>query len=290
MSAGNYALHPELIDDIPLVGGRIRHALDDRVTETLIDDSSKDGDITLVIRALNEATELEKLFEDINKQAFSGQVEVIVVDNESSDNTPEVARFYDAEVVTLPRSEFTYPRSMNVGVEAASHDTVMLTVGHALLSNNHSLHAGTRHFAKDREVAGTFASVLPNKGASTLENLFGVYSAIDLAIPAHKVSKTGLGVLAATGAVISKAAWEELGKFDERYETGGEDSALAGQMLKAGYQIVKEPALTVHHSHGLGPIDALKQLIHWQRTLSGPRQFDLDKLLARRPDLRRNID
>ena len=88
--------------------------------------------------------------------------------------------------------------------------------------------------------------------------------------------------------MIAKAAWEELGRFDERYETGGEDTALARSMLKDGMGIVQEPALSVHHSHGLGLSDSLKQLIHQQQTLRAPRQFKREELFERRPDLRAN--
>ena len=99
-----------------------------------------------------------------------------------------------------------------------------------------------------------------------------------------------MGVLAATGAMISRVAWEELGRFDESYETGGEDTALAAKMLANGYDVIREPALTVHHSHGLGVIDSIKQLHGWQQTLKSPRRLDKDELLARRPDLLANFN
>jgi hypothetical protein len=58
-------------------------------------------------------------------------------------------------------------------------------------------------------------------------------------------------------------------------------------MLRAGYRVVQEPAMTVHHSHGLGFKDSVKQYIN-QLATRAPAQLDKQRLLARRPDLRAN--
>ena len=97
-----------------------------------------------------------------------------------------------------------------------------------------------------------------------------------------------MGTLAGTGAMLSKTVWQELGRFDERYETGGEDTALAKLMLERGYEVVLEPALTVHHSHGLGLRDIVKEQLHQARTVRAPMQLNRHELLERRPDLRAN--
>lgn len=287
MKQAEYLLHPELIDSMPVGGHFTAHLMSKRVGDTLADNPADDPNLSVVIRTLNEAARLEQLFEDIHHQRYASEVEVVVVDNESTDRTRQVATYYGAEVVTLPRGEFTYPKSMNLGVEASSHDTVFLTVGHALLSNVHNLHAGARHFKGD-SVAGAFGTVLPNDNASYIEKLATLGCITWASRPADKIKKATMGVLGATGAMIAKPVWQELGKFDERYETGGEDTALAGLMLEGDYDIIKEPALTVHHSHGLGLADSIKQVRAWNETLKAPQQFDRQAILARRPDLRDN--
>ena len=282
-------LHTELIDLVPLgtaVTGRLLHH---RVREALLDDIGKDPDVTVVIRSYNEAAKLEQLLQDVGEQAFHSSVEIIVVDSGSADGSPDVAKRYGAEVVHLPQSEFTYPKSLNLGVDAASHDCVFVTVAHARLSNRFSLHAGARHFAKQDNTAGAFGTCLPSHGASVFERLSAIGDPnLVLARAARPVVKAGMGVLGATGAMIAKPVWEELGGFDDRYQTGGEDTALANSMLQRGYRVVQEPALTVHHSHGLGFRDGVKQYRHQVEILKGPGKFDRQSLLQRRPDLRAN--
>lgn len=262
-------LHAPLFDGI-LFGSRVRNrmaALAEQVASGY--DGAAEPGISVVVRTLNEATGLRQLLEDIAKQDYSGPVEVIVVDNESVDGTLAVAREFGATVVTLPRSDFTYPRSMNLGVQAATHDIVWLSVGHALPVSRQLLRSGARWFS-DAKVSGVFMPpIFPNSNGSAFEKLFPLASLVAFRRP-KQIKKSGLGVMGATSAMISKKAWQQLGRFDERYETGGEDTALAAKMLQAGYKIVREPAMAVHHSHGVSLGAALKQHRHYMRTVKGP--------------------
>jgi len=289
MGRDGYLLHTDFIESAPFGNAVTARLLNKRIDESLADDPINDPSISVVVRAYNEAAKLEKLLADVERQLFESELEVVVVDNASSDRTAEVVERFGARLVTLPKGEFTYPKSMNLAMEAASHEVVFLTVAHARLSNVHSLHAGARHFAKDARVAGVFGKVLPNEGASYIERWVAtIDNNMGLARPAQRISKAGMGALAGTGAMLSKSVWDELGHFDQRYETGGEDTALAKLMLKNGFGIVLEPALTVHHSHGLGFRDSVKQELHQFQTVRAPQQFDRQELLERRPDLRAN--
>lgn len=286
--AKGYFLHPNLLASVPFGNVLTARLLRQRIDEALLDDPANDPSVSVVVRAFNEATKLEKVFEDISRQLFRSEVEIIVVDNGSTDRTPQVAKYHGAEVVTLSQSNFNYPKSLNVGMQAATNDVVFVTVAHARLSHIHTLHAGARHFSKHDDTAGVYGTALPDENASYVERWSAIGSNGFLGKPAQRITKSGAGVLAATGAMIAKAAWQDVGGFDERYQAGGEDSALGKSMLENGYGLVQEPALSVHHSHGLGLRDTVKQRLHWRQVLKGPRQFDSRDLLSRRPDLRAN--
>lgn len=106
-------------------------------------------------------------------------------------------------------------------------------------------------------------------------------AALEVLRQPRQIKRAGMAVMAATGAIFSRAVWNELGQFDERYQTGGEDTALARAMLANGYDIVKEPALAVHHAHGLGFMATVKELRHYAQTLRSPQALE-DEVLARR--------
>jgi GT2 family glycosyltransferase len=277
------------LDATPLGGRLTAKLLSRRVEEALADDPRNDPDVSVVIRAYNEGPRLAKVLDDVQRQLFHADVEVIVIDHESTDRTAEIVDGFGAARVTLPQAEFTYPKSMNLAMESATHDIVFVTVAHASLSNVHTLHAGARHFAKNARVAGVFGKTLPNEGASFIERWgTSIHYHVGLARPAQQVRRAGMGTLAGTGAMVSKRAWRELGRFDLRYETGGEDTALANAMLNNGYEVVLDPALTVHHSHGLGLRDSVRQHVRQLAMSRAPREFDREELLRRRPDLRAN--
>jgi GT2 family glycosyltransferase len=289
LSQESFLLHPNFFESIPLGNSTLAKLLNQRVIETLVDDPSNDPSVSVVVRAFNEAATLELLLEDIDNQLFSSEVEVVVVDNGSIDRTAQVARHHGAEVVVLPQSSFSYPKSLNVGIEAASNELVFMTVAHARLTNVHNLHAGARHFGRNTDTAGAFGTCLPNENASNVER-WSTAADINLTMArrAQRIKKAGMGVLAANCAMIAKRAWQELGGFDERYQAGGEDTALAKSMLENGYEVVKDPALAVHHSHGLGLRDFVKQQARQLQMLGVPKEFDRQELLERRPDLRIN--
>ena len=84
---------------------------------------------SIVIRALNEAVHLPALFDGLDRQTFR-DFETIVVDSGSTDATMALARARGARVETIPPEEFTFGRSLNVGVRAASAPFVVVVSAH----------------------------------------------------------------------------------------------------------------------------------------------------------------
>jgi GT2 family glycosyltransferase len=166
---------------------------------------------------------------------------------------------------------------MNLGVDAASHDLVWLTVAHALPTTTQLLHGGTLHF-RDETTVGAFSRVLPPNGnASLAERTWCIKARGQLRAPIE-VTRAEPGTMGAASAVLRKRAWAELGRFDERYETGGEDTAFGAKALAAGYALRNEPLLAVHHSHGLGVMGKMKQARGYSRTARGPVALHREKL------------
>jgi glycosyltransferase involved in cell wall biosynthesis len=239
--------------------------------------------ISIVIRAWNEAAKLKKLLQAIAEQDYPGSIELIIVDNGSTDDTTEVARSAHAKVVHLAQAEFSYPKSLNVGIAAASHEVVVEVVAHALPINKAWLTGGIRHLV-DPSVAGVYAPVKAVPKASLAERL--------LYDPAYRwaklqggrgITKLRMGVFGATNIVVRRSLWEQH-HFDERYGAGGEDGEWATWALEQGYKIICDPAFAVYHSHGLSAVGAVKQLAHWS-SFGQPRDFHQEELKKFRSDI-----
>ncbi len=238
------------------------------------------ADVSIIIRAYNEDKALQRLLAHLQTQRFGGEAELIVVDNGSTDGTAAVASRGGATVVTLPQAEFSYPKSLNVGIERASAPVVVCLVAHAYPESNDWLARACRHFA-DEQVAGVFAYTTPQPDATVWDWLIlwpGVAWGRWRGVRPVKVA--GPGVFGATNIALRRALWEQH-PFDEAYGFGGEDTAWAAWALSQEYQIIRDPAFTVRHSHYLRTFGQFwRQIAVWART-GKPREFDPAELAFR---------
>lgn len=84
---------------------------------------------SIIIRAYNEASHLPRLLEGITHQTVK-EVEVILVDSGSTDATASLAESFGARVIKIPADEFTFGRSLNLGIQAAKNDFVVIVSAH----------------------------------------------------------------------------------------------------------------------------------------------------------------
>ena len=84
---------------------------------------------SIVIRAYNEARHLPRLLEGIYQQTVK-DVEIIIVDSGSLDETVAIAKSYQAKIVDIQSTEFTFGRSLNIGIQAATREHIVIASAH----------------------------------------------------------------------------------------------------------------------------------------------------------------
>src|ERR1044071_1643857 len=84
---------------------------------------------SIIIRAYNEARYIGRLLEGIQQQTIK-DVEIILVDSGSTDGTVTVAESFGARVVKIPSNEFTFGRSLNLGIQAATRELIVIASAH----------------------------------------------------------------------------------------------------------------------------------------------------------------
>lgn len=84
---------------------------------------------SLVIRAFNEGKHLPRLLEGIRQQTVQN-IEIILVDSGSTDDTVSMAESYGAKLVRIAPQEFTFGRSLNLGIQAATRELVVIASAH----------------------------------------------------------------------------------------------------------------------------------------------------------------
>lgn len=84
---------------------------------------------SIIIRAYNEEKNIGRLFDGIFKQSLHN-IQVILVDSGSTDGTIKIAGQYPVEVVHINPKEFTFGRSLNLGISKAKADFVVMASAH----------------------------------------------------------------------------------------------------------------------------------------------------------------
>lgn len=97
--------------------------------------------VSVVIPVRNGGEQLRQLLAGIRSQRKVEDVEIIILDSESTDNSVHTAGEFGAKVVTIPQKEFNHGRTRNIGAAEASGDYIVFTVQDATPVNNYWLYS-----------------------------------------------------------------------------------------------------------------------------------------------------
>lgn len=198
--------------------------------------------VSVVIRAYNEARTLETLLKKLREQTLQ-DFKIVLVDNESTDNTREIAEKYSVDtIITITKQEFSHPRSTNVGIEAAKAPLVVLTNGHCEPMSTTWLEDGIKNFV-DPLVAGIAGHYIAGVEGTVWQqqNDKDYQEARNQRIEDEYISTTN--------AIIRKDLWDTY-RFDESLPEC-EDYDWSLEMKSRGLKIIKDPHFNVIHNHPL---------------------------------------
>jgi 2-polyprenyl-3-methyl-5-hydroxy-6-metoxy-1,4-benzoquinol methylase/glycosyltransferase involved in cell wall biosynthesis len=96
--------------------------------------------ISVIIPVKNGAEELKVFFNRIRSQRKVQNVEIIVIDSESTDKSVDIAMENGAKVIKISQKEFNHGATRNLGAKEAQGDFLIFTVQDALPLNNYWLY------------------------------------------------------------------------------------------------------------------------------------------------------
>ena len=123
-------------------------------------------DCSIVIRAYNEEMHLGQLLSGIERQVGI-RAETILVDSGSTDRTVEIASQFPVSVLSIPPSEFTFGRSLNLGCSQASGEFIVVASAHVYPVYPDWLQRLLEPF-QDRRVALTYGKQRGSRSARLL--------------------------------------------------------------------------------------------------------------------------
>jgi glycosyltransferase involved in cell wall biosynthesis len=199
---------------------------------------------SIVIRAFNEEQHIERLLEGLRSQTVQ-DVEIILVDSGSTDATAAIAAQYGARIVNIPPAEFTFGRSLNLGLAAATRDLVAIASAHVYPVYPDWLERLLEPF-DDPRVALSYGK---QRGGET--SIFSEKQVFAHWYPDHSNLAQGHPFCNNANTAIRRTVWQ-INPYDETL-TGLEDLAWARGALDGGYTIAYMADAEIVHLHDETP-------------------------------------
>lgn len=198
---------------------------------------------SIVIRAYNEEKHLGKLLKGITEQVYQ-DYEIILVDSGSTDHTLNVAAKYPVSVVHIRPETFTFGRSLNMGIEAAQGEFVVIISAHCYPVNEMWLENLLRPLDNDA-VAVSYGK---QRGGET--NQYSEHQWFKNYFPDESVAQQGHPYCHNANAAIRRSLWKQQ-KYNEQL-TGLEDLAWGSWAMAEGHTISYAADAEIIHLHDEG--------------------------------------
>lgn len=198
-------------------------------------------DVSIVIRTYNEQRYLPELLSVISSQQTDFDFETVIVDSGSTDGTLDIARQFGCRVSRIPKHEFTFGRSLNIGCEAANGKVLVFISGHCVPCDTDWLAKLVAPILEGSALYSYGRQVGRDTTKFSETQVFSKY------YPEAAKSRQDGFFCNNANAALSRAAWATH-KFDESL-TGLEDLKLAKAIFDLGGAIVYVLDAPVFHIH-----------------------------------------
>jgi GT2 family glycosyltransferase len=214
--------------------------------------------VSIIIPVYNQFEITRRCLVSLHQNTGDIPVEIILVDDQSSDNTTRIEDFFEGIVVIRNQRNLGFLKSCNEGAKHARGKYI------CLLNNDTKVHAGWLDKlveTLDNHHAAAIAGpklVYPDGRLQEAGGIiwddasgwnYGKYDEADK--PDYNYLKE-VDYVSGACLLIRKNIWEELNGFDERFAPAYfEDTDLAFRARQAGYKVLYQPAAVVTHCEGL---------------------------------------
>lgn len=196
---------------------------------------------SIIIRCLNEAGYIGRLFEGLKEQTFR-DFEIVVVDSGSTDGTLEIVQQQeDVNLLRIAKQDFSFGRSLNMGCEAASGRYLVAISAHCYPVDQFWLENLLDDFTNGR------VGVVYGRQRGHEDSHFSEHRIFEKWFPDRSVTEQQTPFMNNANAAFRRDLWERI-RFEEELP-GLEDIAFARAAMGEGYRINYRADATVIHVH-----------------------------------------
>ena len=212
------------------------------------------GKASFILPTMNVEKYIGPLLESIYSQDYEGEIEVLIQDS-SSDGTPEIVRQFPARYVWLDPGDYNYGKTRNEGASMTDGEFLVFLSTDIEIREKWWLSKLIAHFS-DEKVAGVYGRQIPREDATPMEQHFRLVTyppeSRTLEVEGGGLKKSFV-FFSNVNSAIRRSVWEQI-KFPEMLR--GEEEEFAKRALLAGYKIHYDGSAAVYHSHD----DSLKNI------------------------------
>jgi rhamnosyltransferase len=201
---------------------------------------------------------------------------VLIVDSESTDGTPELARSAGFRLMTVARRDFNHGGTRQSAIQfAGDAEIVVFLTQDAVLADPDAVATLLAAF-QDPAVAAAYGRQLPRPEAGAIEAHARQFNYPEKSEVRDLPSRERLGIKAIfisnSFAAYRRSALMDVGGFPHNV-IFGEDTVAAGRLLLAGYKVAYVAEARAYHSHAYSWIQEFR------------RYFDIGVLHSRESSL-----
>jgi glycosyltransferase involved in cell wall biosynthesis len=208
----------------------------------------KKGLVSVIVPAYNEERVIEKLMLSLKRQSFK-RIEIIVVDDNSSDGTVAVAKKYTRSVYTRKHAERSIQR--NFGARQARGEFFVFLDADMELTSNVILEC-VELIGKNKTVGGV---IIPEK--SVARTFWEKVKAFERSFYNNNGDQT-----TDAARFFRREAFEKVGGYDETI-TGPEDWDLPESTKKKGYKIGRIKSKILHNERIFNLFSLMKKKYYY---------------------------
>jgi glycosyltransferase involved in cell wall biosynthesis len=193
--------------------------------------------VSVLIRNRNQGQDLKRLLSRLLEQ-HAEILGVVVVDNDSSDESRRYIAEFGCRMVHIPAAQFTYGHATNLGIQNCCGDLIVMLSAHSLPIGRFFIDEVTDPFPDPRVVAVRIPIATNTNELRQLSSI----PPLDSTSSPEEVFRRGP---AASGLVLRRSVWLQH-RFDETL-IGAEDKEWALRVLRSGNYII--PVVNATYSY-----------------------------------------
>lgn len=196
--------------------------------------------VSIVIRCYNEAKHIGRLLTGIKRQTEQN-VEVIVVDSGSTDETLAIASRFPVKILHIKPEHFSFGRALNLGCEASRAPLLLFASAHVYPLRSDWVAQMLAPFDNPRTGVVYGRQVGDTVSRYSERQIFAQW------FPDDSIRDQSHYFCNNANAAIRRSLWDEH-RYDESL-TGLEDLEMAQRLQQAGFQIDYQAEAAVVHIH-----------------------------------------